>query len=440
MNTRKIIALVLATLTISACDPAFETTSTLCAISQDEAVRLTVNNYVVTDNEAGSEYKLYLGDILNALKLADGETLTPDQQTALNAILAIVNDSDFMNYTLVDGEVTQANNPLDFMESLIATTDSDQEIDAFVQAKKQIADGIAADDGLCAYSNRNIAVTNLENTITLYAELFMSYSPFTSTTQTSVSITKSAAALNSIQERAEAPYFGFVQTTPEDFKARGYTQPVVRQAVMNNPELTESLIIDDDFDYNLGQIEFATVDTYCDRDNTSADPNDFETCTLEAPDTARVVQKTQCAGGIDEEGNALTDEVNKIQVRTFDLNSSVSGLSGLKRFRVETDYPNSEVRIYVSTYNEAIYDSNGETIIEDPTRCEKQAVLDELADLTPGEGVRLTAVTDPNYDLPTDEDGNLLKDENGDVIDPRIPIISFTGITIPSRLSRNEAE
>jgi hypothetical protein len=96
-------------------------------------------------------------------------------------------------------------------------------------------------------------------------------------------------------------------------------------------------------------------------------------------------------------------------------------LNDLKRIRLETDYETQEVRIYASEYNEAIYDSDGTTEIHDPTNCEKQAVLDELAALTPGVGVRLTVIEDPNYDLIYDDDGNITT----------TPLYTFTGTELP---------
>ncbi|KZY68525.1 hypothetical protein [Oleiphilus sp. HI0066] len=94
-----------------------------------------------------------------------------------------------------------------------------------------------------------------------------------------------------------------------------------------------------------------------------------------------------------------------------------------------------EVRIYGSTYNEAIYASDGTTVIENPTDCEKQAVLDALAlidpDKTAAEGVRLTFVPDTNYDITyqTDADGQPVLDENGlQIIDSEpTPLYTYQG-------------
>lgn len=161
----------------------------------------------------------------------------------------------------------------------------------------------------------------------------------------------------------------------------------------------------------------------------------------------RSIQKTACEGShfdSSAQKNKLPNEVGKRQTRFFDMNND---LTQLKRFRVETDYPNNTVNVYVSGYKEAIYDADGESLIIDPTPCEEQAVLDDLFNAFPEEereaddfeGVRLTAVPDPGYDFifKEDADGNLLVDENGaGIIDDTqlpTPIFTFTGTAIPSR-------
>jgi len=169
----------------------------------------------------------------------------------------------------------------------------------------------------------------------------------------------------------------------------------------------------------------------------------------------RLIQKDACKGGgfdSDPQPNKLPNEVGKRQTRSFDLNSDLSpglnsDLSTLKRFRIETDFPNNTAQVYVSNYREAIYDSDGETLIKDPTPCEGQAVLDELfnqfseeeREADDFEGVRLTAVPDTGYDFifELNDDGSIKQDENdAGIIDQTqlpTPIYNFTGTAIPAR-------
>jgi len=161
----------------------------------------------------------------------------------------------------------------------------------------------------------------------------------------------------------------------------------------------------------------------------------------------RPVLKTACKGGgfdSSPQPKKLPNEVGKRKIQSFGLNSD---LSKLKRFRIETDYPNNEVKVYASNYKEAIFDSDGVTPIQDPTACEGQAVLDDLFNAFPVEereaddfeGVRVTAVPDSGYDFvfELNDDGSLKQDESGaGIIDQTqlpTPVYTFTGTAIPVR-------
>jgi hypothetical protein len=191
-----------------------------------------------------------------------------------------------------------------------------------------------------------------------------------------------------------------------------------------------TLIIDDAFAYGITNQEKIAVN-----------------CIASAETEIRPIQKDVCKGGgfdSSPQPNKLPNEVGKRQTRSFDLNSE---LSNLKRFRIETDYPNNTAEVYVSNFREAIYDSDGETLIEDPTPCEGQAVLDELFNQFPVEereasdfeGVRLTPVADAGYDFvfELNDDGSIKQDENGaGIIDQTqlpTPVFTFTGTAIPAR-------
>jgi hypothetical protein len=200
----------------------------------------------------------------------------------------------------------------------------------------------------------------------------------------------------------------------------------------NTAVINEStLIIDDAFSYGLSQQKIAI---------NCITETDTET-------EIRPTQKIACEGGSFDSSpqkNKLPNEVGKRKTRTFGLNSD---LSMLKRFRIETDYPNNTVEVYISQYNEAIFDTKENKLILDPTPCEQQAVLDDLFNAFPVEereaddfeGVRLTLIPDSGYDFvfKLNTDGSVQTDENGaGIIDPDLlptPIFTFTGTPVPTR-------
>jgi len=172
--------------------------------------------------------------------------------------------------------------------------------------------------------------------------------------------------------------------------------------------------------------------------------NGISVSVIECADDIQTIEpvKDQCNGGLDEDENPQTDERNRRKARTYDLNTDISGI---KRLRIETDYVANEVRIYVSKFKERILDADEAQDIEtspaldDPSTCEQQAILDELALLSPGEGVRLKLVPDSGYDFVfvEDENGDPVLDENGaGIIDQDqlpTPVYTLTGTAIPTR-------
>lgn len=390
-----IIAFVVSLL--SACDPDFQDTSQLCANVPTTAVRVGVSDFSVN---AGGEYPLYLEDIILGLEPDAGESLTEEEKQARNRALSFVREkfNSYLDYTSTNGTVSAANNPIDFLEELIATSDDTRVIGAFQEAKDQMARAIASDDDFCNYTNRNIVVEDTSTGDLLFVDFNLSYNPFTRIVQQSVLATRTEDALLSATERATAPFVGFYQADPDEFVANGYSQPYLRQAIMNNANEIEIFNIDDGFDTRLGVMEFIIQNEVCNPDDEAEKPGDLEAC--DAGVTTRTVAKSQCAG--DDSDPEDDGETNKIALNSYNVNSDYPAI---KRVRVETDYPNQEVRIYLSEYIEAIenpYAADGEPdVIYDPTNCEKQAVLDELAEANPDTttGVRLTVVEDPGYDI-----------------------------------------
>ena len=417
----RILFIAIAALTLAACDPAHETTASQCANGENSSVTIGLdtssgNVFETPASREPKEYQLYLQDILEAAEPDDSVVLTADQQLALDNIRQQINgnaeDEFNLQYELTDGAVTQATNPLDYIEYLMASQDEDLVIGAFEEAREQIERGISSDDDFCIYSNRNIRFVDEDSEDLLFAELNLSYDPFSQIVQQSFLIAELREDLSSSVSRQSVPYFGFSQADRDDFDDRGFYPVILRQALMNSPDGEHSLIIDDGNDNSLGQIEITTQNTFC-------TDEDDEVVACDGAITTRVPQKAQCSAE-DPDNEYSADENGLVQVRSMRLNDT---FTDLKRIRLETDYAEQEVRIYVSEYNEAIYDSDGVTIIQDPTNCEKQAVLQELSDLNPGEGVRLTVVDDPNYDILYDDDGNITT----------TPAYTYTGTLIPSR-------
>lgn len=414
-------------LVLVGCDPAFETSADLCAAGQNSEVIVSLadtNPYSVTAVREDSTYLLYLQDIFEAAEPDASATLTADQLGALDEIIRKVNDaSEFnMQYQQSAGVVTASANPLDFLEELISTDDPNRVIGVFQDAKNQIAAGIKSDDSFCIYDNGNIRFVDSASDDVLFANFSLSYNPFSRIVQQTLLISEVKDDLSSAASRQTAPYIGFYQAEAGEFKSKGFTTPILRQAILNNQDSTESLIIDDGNDNDLGQLELSTFNAFC-RDT------DDEVTACPTGTNTRTPAKPQCDGTATDS----IDETGENEERFIDLNGA---FSGYKRIRLETDYVNAQVRVYVSDYNEAILDSDDTTIIKDPTDCEKQAVLDELAEANPGEGVRLTVVEDPNYDVrfQLDADGNREQDADGnDIVIEPVPAFSFLGTVIPSR-------
>jgi hypothetical protein len=420
-NFSKLSALFASAFLLSACEPAFETTAQKCAAGQDIQVVIPAPDpkfQIFTDAD---EYPLYLREAIETM--APSSVLSAEEQAAKDFIDQQI--SDFLSYDKSGDLVTGARNPLDFLESIVSTTDPGVEIEAFAIAKNQVAQGIADDDDFCSYQNDDIRIvdTDADATTLAFAELAMSYNPFTRIVQQSIIVAEQREDLESSASRESVPFIGFYQALPENFKANGFTQPEVRQLIANNGSGFARLSFDDGEDTELGQLLLDYNNEYCDTDRTNDDPSTWEDC---PSGTTTRVPSTDVGGACDA-------EANKLEEHSFDLNSVHTDL---KRLRVEVDYTSNkagEVRIYISEYREAIYgaDANGlnqSIIIKDPTDCEKQAVLDLLADANPGVGVRLTFVTDTGYDITyeTDADGEPVLDSDGNQIISAEPIPAYT--------------
>lgn len=476
-KTRIPLGLLLCSLMLTACDPKFETTSDQCSAGEDSPVRANYTSFRVASEDKG-EYEYYLQNIMMGLTPATSQVVTVELQEVLDNLMAKINQ--YMDYEVEDGVVLSANNPLDFMEYLISSTDQNQVIGAFQDALRQIADGIQADDGVCNYSNSNIELNRadsnpddeIDDRAAYQARFSLTYTPFDRDfVQQALVLQAITTATDDPTTLLRTPYTGLYQAPTENFKAQGFTEPALRQALMNNPKGTESLSFDDGRDIVLGQVLFSTINTYCEFDKAFGTPDpaqyvvpsdrdrdglidgdvdedrlitgsDYKTCTevyagTDITPVIRTPAKPQCMGGVDAQDRPLINEVGKIELRSFDLSSTIPELMGLQRFRVEVDYDTGETRIYGSKYREAIYDPLDTLVIDDttpfvenPTRCETQAVLDELAELTTS-GVRVTARPDPNYDIvyALNETGQIIVDADGHAVvaEEPTPLLTFQG-------------
>jgi hypothetical protein len=467
-------------------DPSFQSTTQQCVTF--DPVRIVATDYQVEANAPGNEYKLYLEDTLNSLKDLRSTTVDPanpqvPSEDELNAVQFVINKSNlFLGYEIQNGVVTSATNALDFLESLIAATDENETIQTFVNAKNNVARSIAKEDSVCNYRNSAIVVREeelVDNNPSLInlksffnAQLDINYNPFNSGDNDNVdqviliSLNEPIDGVIETNEEAQKllrSFNGFQRTSSADFNATGISPPEVRQLTVSDPDSNETFFFDDDFDtLKLGQIVNTRFNTLC-RD----DDNNVTTC----PETTltRTPQHPACAGdaalqtwlqdkcpinptssrqrhpacpdngGPAEEATGQ-DETGQVQLNHFTVVPGLDTLTDIQRLRLEADYPANEIRLYASKYAEAIlragasldnYDPETDVIFN-PTNCEQQAVLDDLAylerDNPDFSGVRLTLLEDPNYDVVENTDEN----DVVTTIEPT-PVFTFQGTAIQER-------
>lgn len=403
--------------TDSECFPDNEAIPEKCPQAQELGIVISVPEPKYQTTVDGDEYELYFRQVIEVMEPATG--LTEENAAAKTFLDAQI--ENFLSYKTSSGIVTGATNPLDFLEAIIATTDPGQEIEAFKIAKEQVANSISHDEEFCRYTyDVRLVDTNTAEDTLAFAEVSISYDPLSRVVQQTTLVTTSQEDLNTSEARFNIPYIGFNQVLPENFKAIGYSEPKIRKAIINNDSGFATLAFDEGEDTKLGQILLEYSNDYCDDTRDTNNPADWDECPT---GTVTRVPSTQVGGVCD-------NEANKLRENSFDLNVSNTGL---KRLRVEVDFIDAvgQVRIYASSYNEAIYASDGSTVIEDPTTCEKRAVLDELAGLTPDVEVQLTLVPDTGYDIEyqLDADGNPEIDANGNqvVLNEPIPIVTYQG-------------
>lgn len=456
-------------LALSACTPSFKTTAEECVTYSP--VRLVTEKtsdnteFKVIANSPTNDYRLYLEDALNSLndiqtKDASGNLLAPtaDESAAIQFILDQANEK--MGYVLENGTVSYANNPLDYLESLMAATDKDEVVQTFVDAKRNVTASIADNDSVCNYRNSSISMIVEDPTISaddgnivskINAQLDINFNPFNEGLEKDVDqiiliSTDEPIDELTLDERQAKSFAGISRIASEDFKAKGPSPTEVRQVTRSDDQSNETFFFDDDFtSLKLGQF----VSTFFNKECTEVDDKGIlvlATCPNTV--TTRTPMHSECDGS-DPDG---IDETGKIQQNHFTAVPGMPSLTDIQRLRLEIDYPANEVRLYASKYAEKIlkagadidnYDSINDVIIN-PTRCEQQATLTELNDLVTDDerdddfrGVRLTLIEDPNYDIKyqLDDYGNQVRDDDDNLIidaEPT-PIFTFQGTAIPAR-------
>tara|TARA_R110002072_G_scaffold45422_7_gene126380 strand:- start:1719 stop:3161 length:1443 start_codon:yes stop_codon:yes gene_type:complete len=459
---------------LSACTPSFKTTAQECITFSP--VRLVAtktddnSEFKVSADSPTNDYKLYLEDALNSLKGiqskdSSGNLSSPisaDENAAIQFILDKANEK--MGYVLVDEAVSYSNNPLDYIESLIAATDKDEVIQTFIDAKENVARSIADNDSVCNYRNSLISMIVEDPEIspdaeggniikTVNAQLDINFNPFNEGLEKVVDkiiLISTDEPINeqSILDRQAKSFAGISRIQSDQFNAIGPSPSEIRQVTISDDQSNETFFFDDDFkELKLGQL----ISTHFNQTCTLRDENGDE-----VKDSNGNTTQAACPAGVTTRAivhSSCQEETGQIQKNAFTIAPGNPALTDLQRLRLEVDYPDNEIRLYASTYAEKIlkagadidnYDPVSDVIIN-PTRCEQQAVLDDLDELVTDEernaagfqGVRLTLIEDPNYDVKyeLDEDGNQKRDDDGNLIvdvEPT-PVFTFQGTAILSR-------
>jgi len=469
--------------TLLSCTPSFETTQEQC----ESFLPLTtlVTSYQVTANAADNDYKLYLEDMLNSLKdaqttsvsgapLDTPRTPTTDEQALLDFIISRA--TDYMGYVVTDGIVESADNPLDYMESVIAATNPDDIIGTFVEAKQQMTLAIEKDDAFCNYQNTAIRF-NQEvegfNILSYFnASFFLSYIPSlvveaaNHIIDQSVFLTLVEADPDNAEATIETSFAGTDRIHVDNFESSGYSQANIRQISISVKNQSENLFADDDFDTTqIGTYAINDLNALCRDENGN---------TVECPEgiVSRTPQHDSCDGDLSSDEIEQIDERNILELNAYDI--AGSSFTGIQRFRAEIDYQNNEIRVYLSKYADAILrdgaslidadssvidaaiarqtlsldevDNSAENttkpiVIINPTSCERLAVSQERYDsLTTEEqdnfpnGLSAIEVLDLGYDTTyeLEADGSpTLDDEGIQIVDVEpIPIYTFQGTAI----------
>jgi hypothetical protein len=476
MNALRYPFFILLSLSVLfACTPAFQTTAQLCETSQP--VLALTPSYNVLANRENNNYELYFEDFLNSFKDIQSKTtnedgsvtlssLSTDEQAVIDFLFAKV--SDKMNYVLENGQVVSADNPLDFIESLVAATDEDEVITAFVQAKQQMANALTINDSPCNYSNREIEFFQEDedfNKVNLFeARLDLVYTPSEFVEEANYKIDQTVT-LTLGEDIADTDPVSYGKLTsfsavdridPENFIAEGFNPTKVRQITVKEIDSTENFLLDEDYvETKIGTFVNSDLNSAC---------TDFDNNLITCPEgsVTKEIEHLRCQGGTDTDENEteLPDEIGKVEVNAFDIIADHPTLSNLQRFKIEIDYPNNEINVFVSKFGDAILkavdaDNNpidqtldlenytADQILFNPTNCERTAVSRDLFEaLTEEEqadfpdGVSVTDYSDTNFDLINDlddENNNRLDEDGNEIFIEPQPLFTFQGTAITNR-------
>lgn len=464
----------LSTLTILyACTPTFKTTEQLC--NAHVPTRQAVKSYEVSANNEDSEYKLYFEDFLNSLNNLQSKSVDEQGNTVLSELSAdeiAVRDfilqkvQEEMNYNYDnEGKVASTTNPLDFLASIVSASDDTTVIDSFVLAKQQMASAIETDDGHCVYRNDQIEYIREDdsfNVLDLFKATFaLSYIP-SSLADANNDVDQTIVTVFDDQpesdENTTITYAGADRIAPVDFKSSGYSKPQTRQINLTKISPPQILFLNEDYaDTKTGTFSFSVANETC---TDGTDENNTVKCADGA--ITKPVEHARCIDGIDNDGDDdninsqldEADEADTVLAHSYTIgDGSNSALTNIKRLKVEVDYPNNEVRVYTTKFNEAIYkalDEQGNPIAQgddnpnptsdqlilDPTRCEAYNVSKDLTGLNDDVSTEATPYLDPNYEYIEilDDNGDPVLDEDGFVVTTTpTPVFIFEGTDFPER-------
>lgn len=472
---RHSIAAIASVSILASCTPSHQTTEQLC-FSNLPTLQAIQSNEVVNDEIVGG-YEPYFQDFFNSFKNLQSKSIDTNGNVVLSDLSAeeiAVRDFIFeqinkdMDYSFdSEGNVTSANNPLDFVASLIATTDSSKLVQSFVEAKQQMASAISKDDGHCTYRNEQIQFIREDDSLNILdsfsVALDLAYipsalaGPDNKVDQTI--IVSYDEDPNSSDDEVKT-FAGADRIIPENFVASGFSQAKQRQINLTQVSPPQVTFLDEDYlDTKIATFSYAVLNEVC---TDGTDDNNIVTCP--AGSTTKPVEHPACNDGIDEDGidgniNLRYDEADESNTRLlhdFTIgDGSIDALNNIKRIKVEVDYPNNEIRVYASKYSDnTIYKAEDESgnpiaqgsdnpnptsdqLISEPTRCESYNVAKDLSEQTGNVATTFAAeYEDPSYDKIEleDENGDTLLDADGNIVYQDItPLYVFQGTAITER-------
>jgi hypothetical protein len=281
-------------------------------------------------------------------------------------------------YSESETGLMSTSNPLDFLlNQLVINLDSYPTLkEAFdnltVYARLQKED--------CEYKFDGLKVKNTSSGQSFGVEIRINYLHEYEQIQLFVLMAEGENDLTDIEIRATSPFAVHLISSGNTFTLENLLEPEYRFAAINDDINNYSLSLMQDQDFGFGRIELQTKNTVC-PDSGCVDPGQ-----------RRVPAKLQCI--YDPVNRPDINLLDEILINSFSLGSNLR----LKRAAIELDSQSGEASLFISQFNNAVYDSDGSTIIFEPTNCELYAIIDEKSVLQPAEEVNVEPYLDPTYD------------------------------------------